>query len=107
MSFYKPIRRAVIDLSVMVKLPLVSSHILCVFILIKVSSCHYPTTPFKSSVLWHSLQHFKLKKKIKKKEELKVHDSDMSLLAQLPEIPHFKSLVEEDPFCTETKTFGL
>lgn len=67
MSFYKPIRRAVIDLSVMVKLPLVSSHILCVFILIKVSSCHDPATPFKSSVLWHSLQHFKLKKKLKKR----------------------------------------
>lgn len=50
MNFYKPILRAVIDLSLMVKLSLVSSHIFCVFILIKVSSCHYPATPFSSSL---------------------------------------------------------
>lgn len=50
MNFYKPILRAVIDLSLMVKLSLVSSHIFCVFILIKVSSCHYPAIPFSSSL---------------------------------------------------------
>lgn len=57
MNFYKPILRAVTDLSVMVKLSLVSGHIFCLFILIReVFSCHYPGTPFKSSVLWRRIK---------------------------------------------------
>lgn len=56
MRFNKPILGVVTDLSVTAKLSVVSGQIFYVFISIReVSSCHYPTTPFKSSVLWHSL----------------------------------------------------
>lgn len=85
--------RAITHLPDMVKLSLVSRHIFCLFILTReVFSCHYPATFLR-------VQFFE--------EELKVHDSDMNLLALLPEIPHFKSLVGEEPFCTEMKTFGF
>lgn len=48
MNFYKPILKAVTDLTVTVKL---SGHIFCIFILIReVSSYHYPATPLKSSI---------------------------------------------------------
>lgn len=55
MNFDKPVLGVVTDLSVTAMLSLVSGHIFCVFILREVSSCHYPTTPAKGSVLWHSL----------------------------------------------------
>jgi len=56
MTSDKPVLGVVTDLSVMAKLSLLSGHIFSVFILIReVSSCHYPTTACKSSVLWHSL----------------------------------------------------
>lgn len=52
----KPILRLVADLPVTAKQSFVSGHVFFAFILTReVSSCHYPTVPFKSSVLWHSL----------------------------------------------------
>lgn len=44
--------RVITHLPDMVKLSLVSGHIFCLFILTReVFSCHYPATPFKSSIL--------------------------------------------------------
>lgn len=49
--------RAIAHLPDMVKLSLVSGHIFCLFILTReVFSCHYPATPFKSSVLWRRVK---------------------------------------------------
>lgn len=88
----------VTDLSVTAKLSLLSGHIFCVFILIReVSSSHYPTTPFKSSVLWHSLILGWKKKK------LKAYYSDVSLPTLLPEIACFKPLAWEEPFAVKRK----
>lgn len=56
MNSDKPILRVVADLPVTAKQSFASGHVFCVFILTReVSSCHYPTIPFKSLVLWHSM----------------------------------------------------
>lgn len=83
--------RAITHLPDMVKLSLVSGHIFCLSILEK----------FLAAIIQLHLLRVQLF------EELEVHDSDMNLLVLLPETPYFKSLVGQEPFCTEIKMFGF
>lgn len=84
--------RAITHLPDMVKLSLVSRHIFCLFILTReVFSCHYPATFLR-------VQFFE--------EELKVHDSDMNLLALLPEIPLSNLWSEKNLFVLKWKHLG-
>lgn len=92
MNFYKPILRAVTDWSVMVKLSLVPGHIFCLFVLIReVFSCHYPATPFKSSVLWR----------------IKSPWQWYELSYTAPRNPTFQIPGWRRTFCTEMKTFDF